>query len=95
MLVNRPPMGWNTWNTFGNNITDQLIRESTDAFVELGLKDAGYQYVVIDDCWSKKVRNPETDRLEAEPEKFPHGMKAVADYIHDKGLKFGMYSCAG
>ena len=95
MLVNRPPMGWNTWNTFGTNITDQLIRESTDAFLKLGLKDAGYTYVVIDDCWSKKVRNPETDRLEAEPAKFPNGMKAVADYVHDKGLKFGMYSCAG
>ena len=95
MLVNRPPMGWNTWNTFGNEISAQLIRESTDAFVQLGLKDAGYQYIVIDDCWSKKVRNPETDRLEAEPAKFPEGMKAVADYVHGKGLKFGMYSCAG
>ena len=95
MLVNRPPMGWNTWNTFGNEISDKLIRESTDAFVSLGLKDAGYQYIVIDDCWSKKVRHPETDRLEAEPAKFPEGMKAVADYVHGKGLKFGMYSCAG
>ena len=95
MLVNRPPMGWNTWNTFGHEISDKLIRESTDAFIQLGLKDAGYQYIVIDDCWSKKVRNPETDRLEAEPEKFPNGMKAVADYVHGKGLKFGMYSCAG
>jgi len=95
MLVNRPPMGWNTWNTFGHQISDQLVRESTDAFVQIGLKDAGYQYVVIDDCWSKKVRNPETDRLEAEPTKFPEGMKAVADYVHSKGLKFGMYSCSG
>ncbi len=95
MLVNKPPMGWNTWNTFGHEISDALVRESTDAFVEQGLKDAGYQYVVIDDCWSKKVRDPETDRLVAEPEKFPEGMKAVADYVHGKGLKFGMYSCAG
>ena len=95
MLVNRPPMGWNTWNTFGWNISDQLVRESTDAFVALGLPQAGYQYVVIDDCWSKKVRDPRTDRLEAEPSKFPEGMKAVADYVHGKGLKFGMYSCAG
>ena len=83
------------WNTFGHEISDALVRESTDAFVEQGLKDAGYQYVVIDDCWSKKVRDPETDRLVAEPEKFPEGMKAVADYVHGKGLKFGMYSCAG
>ena len=95
MLVNRPPMGWNTWNTFGSNISDPLIRESADAFLSSGLKDAGYEYVVIDDCWSRKVRDPETDRLTAEPEKFPEGMKAVADYVHGKGLKFGMYSCAG
>ena len=95
MLVNRPPMGWNTWNTFGDKISDDLIRESTDAFIRLGLKDAGYQYVVIDDCWSKKVRDPGTDRIVPEPAKFPQGMKAVADYVHGKGLKFGMYSCAG
>ena len=95
MLVHRPPMGWNTWNTFGSDISDRLIRESADAFVACGLKDAGYQYIVIDDCWSKKTRNPETDRLEADSAKFPDGMKAVADYVHGKGLKFGMYSCAG
>ena len=95
MLVNRPPMGWNTWNTFGWNISDKLVRESADAFVQLGLPQAGYQYVVIDDCWSKKVRNMENHRLEADPDKFPEGMKAVADYVHSKGLKFGMYSCAG
>ena len=95
MLVNRPPMGWNTWNTFGPEISDALVRESADAFVALGLKDAGYRYIVIDDCWSKKTRDPETDRLVAEPAKFPEGMKAVADYVHGKGLKFGMYSCAG
>lgn len=88
-------MGWNTWNTFGRHISEQLIRESTDAFESLGLKKAGYQYIVIDDCWSKYWRNPQTDRLEPEPEKFPNGMKAVSDYIHSKGLKFGMYSCAG
>ncbi len=95
MLMNRPPMGWNTWNTFGSEISDRLIRESADAFVAAGLKEAGYQYIVIDDCWSKKQRDPETDRLVAEPDKFPEGMKAVADYVHGKGLKFGMYSCAG
>ncbi len=95
MLVNRPPMGWNTWNTFGKDISDSLIRESTDAFLDLGLKDAGYQYIVIDDCWSRRTRDPETDRLVPEPEKFPYGMKSLADYIHERGLKFGMYSCAG
>lgn len=95
MLVNLPPMGWNTWNTFGSHISDSLVRESADAFIDLGLKDAGYTYVVIDDCWSKKLRDPETHRIVPDPEKFPLGMKSLADYIHAKGLKFGMYSCAG
>ena len=95
MLVNTPPMGFNTWNTFGGNISDSLVRESADAIVNSGLKDAGYQYVVIDDCWSLKTRDSETNRIMPDPEKFPHGMKALADYVHAKGLKFGMYSCAG
>ena len=90
MLVKKPPMGWNTWNTFGHDINEELIRSSADVFVEAGLRDAGYEYVVIDDCWSKKVRDPQTDRLVPEPEKFPSGMKALSDYIHAKGLKFGM-----
>ena len=95
MLVNKPPMGWNTWSTFGSRISDRLIRESTDAFDRLGLREAGYEYVVIDDCWSKRTRDSKTNRLVADPEKFPQGMKALADYVHGKGLKFGMYSCAG
>ena len=95
MLMNRPPLGWNTWNTFGDKISDQLIRESADAFVDIGLKKAGYEYMVVDDCWSKRTRDPETDRIVPEPSKFPNGMKSVADYVHSKGLKFGMYSCAG
>ena len=82
MLVNKPPMGWNTWNTFGSRISDRLIRESTDAFDRLGLREAGYEYVVIDDCWSKRTRDPKTNRLVADPEKFPQGMKALADYVH-------------
>lgn len=94
MIVTRPPMGWNTWNTFEANINEQLVMESADKMVELGLKDAGYEYVVIDDIWSLKERD-ENGRLVPDPEKFPHGMKYVADYIHSKGLKFGMYSCAG
>jgi len=88
-------MGWNTWNTFGSNINEQLIRESTDAFIKKGLKDAGYEYIVIDDCWSEYDRDPVTDRIVPHHEKFPNGMKVVADYIHSKGLKFGMYSCDG
>ena len=89
-----PPLGWNSWNTFTWNINDQLIRESADAMVESGLKDADYEYVVIDDCWSLKQRD-EKGYLVPDPEKFPQGMKAVADYVHSKGLKFGMYSCCG
>ena len=95
MLAQRPPMGWNTWNTFGEKINEQLIRESADAFVDIGLKDAGYEYIVIDDCWSEYDRDPETDRIVPNHVKFPNGMKCVADYVHSKGLKFGMYSCDG
>lgn len=94
MIKNTPPMGWNSWNTFGADINEKLIFETADKMVETGLLDAGYDYLVIDDCWSLKERDKD-GRLVADPEKFPHGMKAVADYIHSKGLKFGMYSCAG
>lgn len=87
-------MGWNSWNTFGENISEQLIMETADAMVDEGLLEKGYEYLVIDDCWSLRERD-ENGRLVADPEKFPHGMKAVADYVHSKGLKFGMYSCAG
>ena len=87
-------MGCNSWNTFGADINEKLIFETADKMVETGLLDAGYDYLVIDDCWSLKERDKD-GRLVADPEKFPHGMKAVADYVHSKGLKFGMYSCAG
>ena len=94
MLAKKPPMGWNSWNTFGENISESLIRETADAMVETGLRDAGYEYLVIDDCWSLRERD-ENGSLVADPKKFPNGMKAVADYVHSKGLKFGMYSCCG
>lgn len=94
MIVHKPPMGWNSWNTFGANIDEKMIFEMADTMVQSGLRDAGYEYLVIDDCWSLKKRN-EKGELVADPEKFPNGMKAVADYIHQKGLKFGMYSCDG
>ena len=94
MLAKTPPMGWNSWNTFGENISEALIRETADAMVETGLRDAGYEYLVIDDCWSLRERD-ENGSLVADPKKFPNGMKAVADYVHSKGLKFGMYSCCG
>ena len=94
MIKNTPPMGWNTWNTFGADINEQLIRETADVMVNEGLLDLGYEYLVIDDCWAEKERD-ENGRLVPDHTKFPNGMKAVADYVHSKGLKFGMYSCAG
>ena len=94
MFVNTPPLGWNTWNTFGANINEELILQAADAMIETGLKDAGYNYVVIDDIWALKERD-QNGRLVPDPQKFPHGMKYIADYLHQRGLKFGMYSCAG
>ena len=87
-------MGWNSWNTFTWEINDQLIRGAADAMVNEGLKDAGYEYIVIDDCWSEKQRD-KNGKLVPDHWKFPEGIKPVADYVHSKGLKFGMYSCAG
>lgn len=89
-----PPLGWNSWNTFTWQINEDLIKSAADAFIENGLKDAGYEYIVIDDCWSEKQRD-ENGRLIPDKNKFPNGIKAVADYVHSKGLKFGIYSCAG
>ena len=94
MVQLTPPMGWNSWNTFGPDINEAVILETADHMVESGLLDCGYNYLVIDDCWSLKERD-KNKKLVADPEKFPHGMKYVADYVHSKGLKFGMYSCAG
>ena len=94
LLAQTPPMGFNTWNTFAENINEQMLMEITDMLVEQGYRDAGYEYVVIDDCWSLRERD-EDGNLVPDPEKFPHGIKYVADYVHSKGLKFGMYSCAG
>lgn len=94
MQLKTPPMGWNTWNTFGENINETIVLETVDKMVELGYKEAGYEYVIIDDCWSEHKRD-ENGRLAPDRKKFPHGMKYIADYIHSKGLKFGMYSDAG
>ena len=94
MIVKTPPMGWNSWNTFGKDIDEKLIMEMADAMVETGVRDAGYDYLVIDDCWAEMKRD-ENGRLVPDKNKFPNGMKYVADYVHSKGLKFGMYSCAG
>lgn len=92
-LALTPPMGWNSWNKFGCDVDEKMIREMADAMVVSGMKDAGYRYIVIDDCW-----HGERDALgfiQADPERFPSGIKALADYVHSKGLKFGIYSDAG
>ena len=94
MNILTPPMGWNSWNTFGNDISDELIRTTARAMKDKGYLDAGYRYIVIDDCWSLMERDAQ-GRLVPNPAKFPHGMKALADYVHDLGFLFGMYSCAG
>lgn len=94
MVVHTPPLGWNSWNTFGEDINEAVVMESADTLVASGLAACGYEYIVIDDCWSLRERGKD-GRLVPDPVKFPHGMKYVADYVHSKGLKFGMYSCAG
>ncbi len=86
-------MGWNSWNHFGCDVSAQLIRETADAMVASGLRDAGYQYVVIDDCW--QVARDARGRLVADSTRFPGGMKPLADYVHSRGLKFGLYTDAG
>lgn len=88
-----PPMGWNSWNKFGCNVSEKLIMDMADKMVEMGMKDAGYQYIVIDDCW--QVERDSLGFIQPDPDRFPHGMKYLADYVHSKGLKFGLYSCAG
>jgi len=88
-----PPMGWNSWNKFGPNINEKLVKEIADAMVVSGMKDAGYQYIVIDDGW--QVGRDEEGNIIVNEKKFPNGIKPVVDYVHSKGLKFGIYSDAG
>ena len=94
MLVKTPPMGWNTWNTFGSDIQDGLVREIADSIVSDGYLAAGYDTIVIDDGWQEDERSSD-GHLVVDKAKFPYGIKALADYIHNKGLKFGIYSAAG
>ncbi len=100
-LAATPPMGWNSWNMFGCAIHESAIRETADALVSSGLRDCGYEYIVIDDCWSVKSGRDAAGNLVADPTKFPGGMKALADYVHERGFKLGIYSdaaeltCAG
>ena len=92
-LALTPPMGWNSWNKFGCDVNEQLIRETADAMVSTGMKDAGYIYINIDDCWHGQ--RDSLGFIHPDPKRFPSGMKALADYIHSKGLKIGIYSDAG
>lgn len=92
-LAKTPPMGWNSWNKFGCNVSEDLIRQAADALVSTGMKDAGYQYIVIDDCW--QVSRDNEGNIVPDAQRFPSGVKKLADYIHSKGLKFGIYSDAG
>ena len=89
-----PPMGWNSWNTFAGNINESVVRETAEAMIKSGMRDAGYNYIVIDDTWSLHERDP-NGSLVADSVKFPSGMKALGDWLHSKGFKFGIYSCAG
>ncbi len=88
-----PPMGWNSWNKFGCDVSDKLIREMADAVVSTGMKDVGYQFVNIDDCW--QVSRATDGTIVVDAQRFPDGMKPLADYVHSKGLKFGVYTDAG
>ncbi len=100
-LAATPPMGWNSWNMFGWNVCETAIRETANALVSSGLKECGYDYLVIDDCWSCQEERDSNGDLVPDPEKFPDGIKAIADYAHNLGLKIGIYSdaadqtCAG
>ena len=92
-LALTPPMGWNSWNRFACNVTEDLVKSAADSLVSSGMKDAGYEYVVIDDCW--QVSRDAAGNIVADSRTFPSGIKALADYVHSKGLKFGIYSDAG
>ena len=92
-LALTPPMGWNSWNKFASNINEEQIKEMADALVSSGLAECGYVYLNIDDYWHGE--RDENGNIQSNPERFPSGMKALGDYIHSKGLKFGIYSDAG
>jgi len=93
-LAMTPPMGWNSWNAFEKEIDEEKIKAIADAMVTSGMRDAGYTYLVLDDAWMASERDAD-GRLVADPNKFPGGMKAIGDYIHSKGLKYGIYQDRG
>lgn len=89
-LALTPPMGWNSWNFFAKDINEVNIKATADAMAASGMRDAGYEYLVLDDAWMASKRD-ENGALQADPNKFPKGMKDIGDYIHSRGLKFGIY----
>src|SRR5580700_6184453 len=91
-LAATPPMGWNSWNTFQTRIDEKLIESTADAMIANGMRDAGYVYVNLDDGWSTKDRDS-SGNLVPDPVRFPNGMKVLADYLHARGFKFGIYNC--
>jgi alpha-galactosidase len=94
-LAKTPPMGWNSWNVFQGNINETQIKQIADAMVSSGMKDAGYVYLNLDDNWMANPARDASGNLRCDPTRFPGGMKALGDYIHSKGLKFGIYGCRG
>lgn len=92
-LARTPQMGWNNWNSLGCDVSESLLLETSASVVELGLRDMGYKYIVLDDCWSDG--RDEKGHLRVDSERFPHGMKWIAKQIHHQGLLYGMYSSAG
>ncbi len=104
-LVRTPPMGWLSWERYACNIdcvnypndciNEQLYMAMADRLAADGYKDVGYNFVNIDDCWSEKKRDPTTNRLVADHTRFPHGIRALADYVHSKGLLLGIYGDVG
>ena len=93
-LALTPQMGWNSWNKFGTDINEQMVKEMADALVSTGLRDAGYNHILLDDGWMEMERDAQGN-LVPHRKKFPNGIKVVADYVHSKGLNFGLYNCAG
>lgn len=87
-------MGWNTWNFAACEISEDLIKQAVDQFIGLGLRDLGYNYINIDDCWMLPERTVD-GHMQPDPQSFPSGMKAIGDYIHEQDLKYGIYSSAG
>ena len=89
----KPQMGFNTWNKYGCNINETVVRDTADAIIKSGLDKLGYVYLNLDDCW--QVDRDKDNRIVPDPEAFPSGMKALSDYVHSKGLLFGLYSDSG